>query len=86
MDLKLIKSKDINEHKNDLKSIKKDNAKLQEEWLNSEEAAKYLRVSIRTLKRYRDAGKLAYSKDSRMIRYKKTDLIDYINNHYHKTE
>jgi len=82
MDLQLIKTKDIKELKNELVNIKNNNAEMQEEWLSTNEAAEYLKVSKRTLKRYRDAGKLAYSKDSRKIRFRKSDIIKYLNRHY----
>jgi len=62
------------------------NKNLQEEWLSSEEAAEFLKVSKRTLKRYRDLGKLPFSKDVRKIRYKKSDIIKYLNNYYQTTE
>ena len=82
MDLKLIKSKDIKELKQELQNIKNDNAELHEEWLNTEEAALFLKISIRTLKRYREAGRIPYSKDVRIFRFKKSDLITYIKNKY----
>lgn len=82
MDLKLIKSKDIKELKKELQNIRNDNAEINDVWLNTEETAKFLNVSTKTLKRYRDKGKLAYSKDGRKIRYKKSDLIKYLNKYY----
>jgi excisionase family DNA binding protein len=59
---------------------------LHEEWLSSDEAAEFLKVSKKTLKRYRDSGKLPFSKDARKIRYKKSDIIKYLNNYYQTTE
>ena len=82
MDLKLIDKKDIRALNKKLVEIKKDNELIKEQWLNSEEAADFLKVSKKTLQRYRNAGKLPYSKDSRIIRYKKSDLIKYLNKHY----
>ena len=82
MDLKLIKAKDIKELKNALKDINKQNAELQEEWLNSKETAKFLNVGKRTLQRYRDTGKIAFSKDGRKIRFKKSDIVKYLNKNY----
>jgi excisionase family DNA binding protein len=86
MDLKLIDKKDIRELSKKLTEIKKDNELINEQWLSSEEAAAFLKVSKKSLQRYRNAGKLAYSKDGRTIRYKKTDLIKYLNNHYFSIE
>ena len=59
---------------------------LQEEWLSSDETAEFLKVSKKTLKRYRDSGKLPFSKDARKIRYKKSDIIKYLNKHYQTIE
>jgi excisionase family DNA binding protein len=86
MDLKLIDKKDIRELNKKLTEIKKDNELINEQWLSSEEAAEFLKVSKKTLQRYRDAGKLAYSKDGRTIRYKKLDLIKYLNRNYFSIE
>jgi excisionase family DNA binding protein len=62
------------------------NESLQEEWLSSDEAAEFLKVSKKTLKRYRDSGKLPFSKDARKIRYKKSDIVKYLNKYYQTTE
>ena len=86
MDLKLIDKKDIRELNKKLTEIKKDNELINEQWLSSEEAAEFLKASKKTLQRYRDAGKLAYSKDGRTIRYKKLDLINYLNRNYFSIE
>ena len=59
---------------------------LQEEWLSSDETAEFLKVSKKTLKRYRDSGKLPFSKDARKIRYKKSDILKYLNNYYQTTD
>lgn len=85
MELKLIKTKDIKELKNELKNIRNDNVAMQDIWLNTFETAKFLNVSTKTLKRYRDKGKLSYSKDGRKIRYKKSDIIEYLNKFYFST-
>ena len=82
MDLKLIKTKDIKELKKAIESLSKENAELQEEWLSTDEAADFLGVNKKSLERYRNAGKLAYSKDGRKIRYKKSDIIKYLNRNY----
>ncbi|PLX00995.1 MAG: DNA-binding protein [Marinilabiliales bacterium] len=86
MDLKLVKTKDINELKRELKDIRKENLELQDEWLSTAEAAKFLKVSKKTLLRYRNMGKLPYSKDGRKVRYKKSDIIKYLKNHYFSLE
>ena len=86
MDLKLIKTKDIKELKEQLKNIDRKNTELLDEWLSTAQATEFLKVGKKTLKRYRDAGKLAYSKDGRKIRYKKSDLINYLNKNYFSVE
>ena len=62
------------------------NADFQEEWLSTDETAQFLMVSKKTLKRYRDLGKLPFSKDARKIRFKKSDIVKYLNNYYRITE
>jgi len=62
------------------------NADFQEEWLSTDETAQFLMVSKKTLKRYRDQGKLPFSKDTRKIRFKKSDIVKYLNNYYRITE
>ena len=85
MDLKLIKSKDIKELKDELKNIKNDNLELKEEWLNEDETAAFLKVCKKTLHRYRASGRLPYSKDGRTIRYRKSDIINYIKKYFFST-
>lgn len=82
MDLKLIDKKDIRDLKQKLEKISKDNEELKEEWLSTEEAAEFLKVGKKSLQRYRNAGKLAYSKDGKTIRYRKSDLVKYLNKYY----
>lgn len=86
MDLKLVKAKDINDLKKEIKEIQKTNMELQDEWLSTEETIKFLKVSKKTLLRYRKTGKIPYSKDGRKVRYKKSDLIKYLKNHYFSLE
>ncbi len=86
MDLKLIKTKDIKDLKKQIQNINKENAELQEEWLSTKEAAAFLKIVPRTLKRYRDSGRIAYSKDGRKVWYKKSDLINHIKQHYFAIE
>jgi len=82
MDLKLIKSKDIRDLKKQIEEIGKKNTELNEEWLNSEQAAEYLGVSVRTLLRIRFRGEIAFTKIGQRARYKKSDLIEYLNDNY----
>ena len=82
MDLKLIKSKDIQKLTAEIHNLKNDYSKLKEEWLNSEETQKMLKISSRTLLRYRVSGKLKFSKHGRFIRFKKSDVLDFINNNF----
>jgi len=86
MDFKLIDNKDFNKLRADIKNLNKVNKELQEVWLNSEEAAMFLRVSKRTLIRYREQGKIPFAKDSRMIWYKKSDLVSYLGSNYCSVE
>ncbi len=86
MELKLVKTKDLNDLKKEIREIGKTNEELQDVWLSTKEAAAFLKVSKKTLKRYCDDGKLPYSKDNRKIRYKKTDLVKYLNQHYFSPE
>ena len=62
------------------------NADFQEEWLSTDETAEFLKVSKKTLKRYRDLGKIPFSKDARKIRFKKSDIVKYLNNYYRTKE
>lgn len=52
--------------------------KLEEEWLNSVEAADYLRISIKTLMNLSSNGTIPYHKFSRLNRYKKSELAQLI--------
>jgi hypothetical protein len=52
----------------------------QERFVNDIEAAKILSCSAQTLRNYRHLGKgPAYSKKNRMVRYKMSDLLDFMN-------
>jgi excisionase family DNA binding protein len=86
MELKLVKTKDLNELKMEIREMNKTKVELQDVWFSTKEAAEFLKVNKKTLKRYRDCGKLPYSKDGRKIRYKKTDIIKYLNKHYFSLE
>jgi len=51
----------------------------EERFVNDVEAAKILAVSPQTLRNYRHLGKgPAYSKRGRMVRYKVSDLLTYM--------
>ncbi|MCC8174185.1 MAG: helix-turn-helix domain-containing protein [Odoribacter sp.] len=43
-------------------------------WIDSEEAADLLKVSLRTLQRRRDAGAISYSKEGRRCLYQLSEL------------
>ena len=86
MDLKLIDKKDIRELNKKLTEIQKDNKLLKEEWMSGEEACEFLNVSKKSLQRYRDAGKLAYSRAGRAVRYKKSDILNFLNKNYFSTD
>lgn len=48
---------------------------------DNEEAAKFLKVSTRTLQKYRERHLLTYSQHDRMIWYRKSDLLDFLQRH-----
>ena len=79
MDLKLVKAKDIKDLKKQIKEIGETNNSIKEQWLNYKEAADYLGISVRTLVRIRTRGDIAYSKIGKRLRFKKSDIIAYIN-------
>ena len=82
MDLKLIKSKDIKDLKNALEKINSENKKLTEVWLNNKEAAQFLKMSVKTLYRYRIKNLVPYARRNKLIFFKKSDLIIFINKYY----
>ena len=54
-------------------------SKLQSEvWLNSKDAAKALRITTRTLATYRDQGVIPFSQHGRLIRYRASDLQEFL--------
>lgn len=53
-------------------------------FINSAKAAEFLGVSGRTIQRLRDNGKIRYYKDARIIRYKISDLVEYLENHVYE--
>jgi hypothetical protein len=73
---KLIKAiEDLKEKVADLSDKKK---KLAKEYVDSWEAARILKISRRTLERYRDANKIPCYKLNRKVYYRVTDLEYYI--------
>lgn len=51
------------------------------EILDTDEAAKYLKISTRYLQILRDKGEIRFSQHATVIRYKKSDLDKWINDH-----
>lgn len=81
-----IESKAFQELKADLSEIKKSVIQLQKEKIlstkyNTEEACQYLKMSPRTLQKYRNLNKISYSQTGRKILYKKEDLDQFIMDH-----
>lgn len=60
--------------------------KLEEEWLNSKEAAEYLRISIKTLMNLSSNGTIKYHKFGRLNRYRKSELAQLIKPAFEKKE
>jgi len=54
-------------------------------WLSSDEVCCLLLISKRTLQSYRDRGILPFSQIGRKIYYKATDVDEYLNLHYIKS-
>lgn len=53
---------------------KSSSLKIEEEWLNSEEAARYLKITVRTLYNLTSNGKIPHHKFGRRNRYLLTEL------------
>ena len=60
--------------------------KLEEDWLTSDEAAQYLKISIKTLMNLSSNGQIHYYKLGRLNRYKKSELAKLIKPAYEKKE
>lgn len=56
-----------------------------ESWLTTEDVSKLLKVSKRTLQNYRDEGKLGFSQVGSKIFYKRSEIDNFLNNHYNPT-
>ncbi len=53
-------------------------------WLTTKEAAQALQVTTRTLQSYRDQGIIPFSQFRREIRYRQSDIQDFLFDHYIK--
>lgn len=54
-------------------------------WLSSEEVCHVLMISNRTLQSYRDRGILPFAQIGRKIYYKSSDIEEYLDQHYIKS-
>jgi len=54
-------------------------------WLTNGDVIQILRISQRTLQSYRDRGILPFAQIGRKIYYKESDLDDYMEQHYIKS-
>jgi|AGTN01.1.fsa_nt_gi hypothetical protein len=69
---------------NDFLLSNKSDKDLSDEWVDSKEARKILRVSAKTLQNYRDNRIIPFSQFGYKIYYKREDLEDFFNRHYIK--
>lgn len=60
--------------------------KKQDEWLTTEEACEFLKVSKRTLQKYRDELIIPYSQIQRKVFFKHSDLKALLENNYIKVD
>ena len=67
-----------------LESIQQKNT-LTGKWLNSKEAAKALGITTRTLQTYRDQCKIPFSQFGREVRYRASDIQQFLMDHYAKS-
>ncbi len=77
--------KEIQEMKALLKSLQKDQAQ-NDRWLNTNEAAKILDVTTRTLQNYRDSRKISFSQVGSKIYYRFLDLEKFLMDHHIKAK
>lgn len=54
------------------------------EWLNSDQIAKILQVSKRTLQNYRDRNSIPFAQVGRKIYYRTSDVQEYLESHHIK--
>lgn len=52
-----------------------------DEVFTTEEAAQFLKVSTKTLQKYRDSKKVSFSQHGREIWYLKSDLLEFLKKH-----
>ena len=57
---------------------------LVETWLNTKQAAQALQITTRTLQSYRDQGMIPFSQFGREIRYRQSDIQEFLLEHYIK--
>lgn len=88
MEVITIESKAFQEILNRLEEIRskiclndKENA-LNDLWLNSDEVIKILKISKRTLQKYRNQGLIGFSQTGSKIYYRATDLERYLENSF----
>jgi excisionase family DNA binding protein len=51
-------------------------------WLNTKDVAKLIGVTTRTIQNYRDQGMLPFSQIGRVIRYRASDIQDFLMQYY----
>ncbi len=69
----------------DLSSKSKTDGQHQEHinlWLDTKQVAKLIGVTTRTIQNYRDRGMLPYSQIGRVIRYRASDIQDFLMYYY----
>jgi excisionase family DNA binding protein len=64
------------------KMVQKPSERPENTWLDNEEVLKLLKISSRTLATLRKTGKLPYSKHGGKIRYRYSDILEYIESQY----
>ena len=90
MEVITIESKAFNEILNQLEAIKTEvrnsvrPTESVDKWVDNEEASKLLKVSKRTLQTYRDSGEISFSQTGSKIYYRKSDIEEFLQKHYHK--
>lgn len=55
---------------------------ISEKWLTNKQVCALLSVSLRTLQRYRDEGHIAFSQIGSTIRYKASDVEQFLRSNY----
>lgn len=90
MELVLVKiseieslAKDISEIKNMVKEfgLKKS---FDDRWLTNKQVTELLKISSRTLQKYRDEGEISFSQRNGKIYYRIEDVDQFLMNKYHK--